>query len=167
VPEAIVHLTWVDVTILGVVVISTIISVFRGFVREAFSLASWFLAFWVALRLAPQLATGLEGWVSQPTLRVLLAFVVLFVLTLIVGALITHALAGLVGASGLSGTDRVLGALFGAARGVVIILALMLLAQSTSVVEDPGWRGSTLVARLDPLLVWVMGQLPTGLTGRV
>jgi membrane protein required for colicin V production len=160
VPETSVHLTWIDYTIIGVVTISTIISLFRGFVREAFSLASWFLAFWVALRLAPRFAAGLEGWVFQPTLRLVLAFVVLFVLTLIVGALITHALAGLVGATGLSGTDRMLGAVFGAARGVVIVLALMLLAQSTVLVEDPGWKGSTLLARLDPLLVWVMGQLP-------
>lgn len=164
--ETISHLTWVDYTIIGIVAISTIISVFRGFVREAFSLASWVLAFWVALRLAPRLAAGLEDWVSQPTLRLILAFAVLFVLTLIVGALVTHALAGLVGATGLSGTDRALGALFGAARGLVIVLALMLLAPSTALIGDPGWKASTLLARLDPLLIWVMGQLPPELSTR-
>ena len=156
---------WVDYFIVGVVVLSALISLMRGFVREAFSLATWILAFWVALAFTGTLDAHLARWIETPSLRTIVAFSTLFILMLIAGAMINHFASLTVKKTGLTGTDRLLGALFGIARGVVVVAALALLAIVTEFNQDPWWEHSMFIPLVEPLALWMAEFLPEDLSG--
>jgi membrane protein required for colicin V production len=150
---------WIDYVILGVIGLSTIISLVRGFVREALSLVVWVFAFWVAWTFFRELA-GHLGVFSVPSVRLGVAFAILFIATLIVGALVNYLIGQLVDKTGLSGTDRLIGMLFGAARGALLVAVLVLLAGLTPFPEDPWWQESSLLGHFQELATWLKGLLP-------
>ncbi|MCK4587733.1 MAG: CvpA family protein, partial [Gammaproteobacteria bacterium] len=92
---------WVDIVIAGIIVISALFSLMRGFVREALSLAGWLASLWVALTFAGDLAEFFLSGISVPSLRITVAFTILFVLTLVIMALINKLASQLVKKSGL------------------------------------------------------------------
>ena len=151
-------MTWPDYAILAV--ISILVGALRGFIKEVFSLAVWTAAFLVAYYFAGDVADLMEGAVTLPSARTAMGFTGLFVAVLLVGGLLTYLLGRLVETTGLSGTDRLLGGVFGAARGLVLIVAVMLVAGFTPIPADPWWRDSTAIQRLMPLVNWAAGYLP-------
>lgn len=128
---------WVDYIIIGVIGLSALISLIRGFVREALSLAVWVLAFFVAWTFFRELAQHLT-WFSLPSVRLGVALAILFLTTLLVGGLVNYLVGQLVDKTGLTGTDRLIGMLFGAARGVLLVTLLILLAGLTLFLTIPG-----------------------------
>jgi len=153
-------MNWVDFVLIGIISVSLLISLVRGFVREALSLAAWVLAFWVSWTFFRELAVHLEPWVSVPSLRLGLAFAVLLLVTLILGAMVNFLISQLVERTGLTGTDRLLGMFFGVARGVVLVAILVLLAGLTPIPNDPWWQESRLIPYFQELAVWLRGFLP-------
>jgi membrane protein required for colicin V production len=153
-------MNWVDITILGIITLSALISVLRGFVKEALSLAAWVLAFWVAFTFSKHLAQVYAGYISTPSVQMVAAFVTLFVITLILAAIVNYLVGKLVEKSGLTGTDRMLGVVFGVVRGAVIIAILVLLAGLTPVPKDPWWKQSTFIPHFQEFAVWMRGFLP-------
>lgn len=134
---------WIILAIIGV---SALISLMRGFVREALSLVAWIVAFVLATVFHPRLAGLLTGSVATPSLRIIAAWFAIFLTVLLVMGVVNFLLTRLVRASGLSGTDRFLGSLFGAARGFVAVLTLVILVpQFLPVQQDPWWHQSTLI----------------------
>lgn len=126
-----------DLLILAVVAVSVLLGAVRGFVREAFSLGVWVLAFVVA-NLSAREASGLfASWVADAELRLPLAFGAVFLATLILGSLAVRVLGMLVDATGLTGLDRTLGTLFGAARAVVLLVVIS--AFTAPLFADTGW----------------------------
>lgn len=138
---------WVDWLIVGVVVMSALISLIRGFVKEALSLLSWTVAFFVSVAFHAQAMSLLENLVDKVYLREILAYVLLFGATLLAGSLLTHFIAVVVKRSGLSGTDRLLGMVFGTARGLIVVLASVVLLPSllTEIENDQWWKDSQLI----------------------
>lgn len=136
---------WIDYAILAVVGISAVISLMRGFVREALSLAGWIAAFWIALAFSGRAAILLDAYVSVPSARLAIAFVVLFVGVLLLCGIVLRLCGLLVERTGMSGTDRSLGIVFGVLRGIVIAGLLVLLAGLTPLPRDPWWRQSVLL----------------------
>lgn len=159
--------TWLDYVILAIILVSTLVSLFRGFVREALSLAFWVIAFWVAQMFFREVAVSLEQWIPVPSLRLAAAFAIIFIVVLLLGGLITYLIAMLIDATGLSGTDRVIGMLFGATRGVLIVAGLVLLAGWTPLPKDPWWRESHLIGHFEELATWLRGFLPPDLPERI
>ena len=153
-------MTYVDFVILGIVLLSAAISVLRGFVKEAVSLASWVLAFWVSATFAGKLSTLLPDAVAAAQLRVALSFAILFLATLLVGGLANFLISSLVLASGLSGTDRALGVVFGVLRGVVVVAVLVLLAGLTTLTQEAIWKDSLMVEYFQVVAVWIRDYLP-------
>jgi membrane protein required for colicin V production len=151
---------WPDYAILIVIAISVGVGALRGFIREVFSLLVWVAAFLVAYRFSGDLAALMEGSVSLPSARVAMAFTGLFIAVLLVGGLINYLLGLLVESTGLSGTDRLLGAAFGAVRGLALVLILLLVAGLTPLPADPWWQESRTIARLMPLVDWAVAHLP-------
>ncbi len=147
-------LNWADWVILGIVTLSTAVSVVRGFVKEALSLVSWALAFIIARMFYVNLATLLESLISAPSIRLLVAFAILFVATLIIGALLNHLISALVKTTGLSGTDRVLGTVFGLVRGVILVVVVVALLRLTPVTQDAWWSDSSLIPHFEKLEAW-------------
>ncbi len=144
-----------DWAIVAVVVLSALISLARGFVREALSLLVWFVAFVVAFFFSDRLAPLLGNLVELPSLRYLAAFAILFVCTLIVGSVVNFLIVQLVRITGLSAIDRLLGVMFGICRGVLIaLLILIFLPKIIPVEQDPWWQQSRLIPRVLVLENW-------------
>ena len=139
-------MNWADWAIIAVVAISAMISIARGFFREALSLVIWLAALVVAMTFYQQAAGWLTNLIETPSLRLITAWLGLFVVSLIVGGLINYLIAQLVKVTGLGGTDKFLGMLFGMARGLIVVLViLILLPQALPVESDPWWHDSTLI----------------------
>lgn len=151
---------WVDYVIIAVLSLSILVSVIRGFIREVFSLLAWAAAFFVAATFAADLAPKLSGQIELPSVRMLIAFTGLFVVALLVGGLINFLLGKLVDATGLSATDRFLGAVFGLGRGVIVVLLFVLAAGLTPMPQDPWWQESTMLPFFEGMAVRVEQYLP-------
>lgn len=146
---------WADWCIVVIIALSSLISIVRGFVKEALSLLVWIVAFVVAFYFSERLAVMLTNAVVTPSLRYLAAFAILFVCTLIVGSLVNYAISKLVEISGLSGMDRLLGMMFGVCRGVLIVLLILIfIPKIAPVQQDPWWQQSKLVPRILVLENW-------------
>ncbi len=150
---------WVDYVIIGIIGLSAVISLIRGFVQEALSLAVWVLAFWVSWTFFRDLATQLD-WFTVPSVQLGVSFAILFIATLMVGALVNFLVGQLVEKTGLSGTDRLIGVFFGAARGALLVAVLVLLAGLTPFPNDPWWQESLLIGYFQELALWLKSLLP-------
>ena len=157
------QLVWVDYLIAGIVAISAVMGLFRGFVKEAFALVLWVVAVWVASQYSREVSVLLQSTISYPSARVAAAFAVLFFATLILGGMISFLLSQLIERTGLTGSDRLLGMLFGIGRGAVLVSILVMLAGITPLPEDPWWKKSLLIPPFQALAVWLKTHMPTGL----
>jgi membrane protein required for colicin V production len=163
-------MTWLDWTILLVVGLSTVISLRRGFVKEALSLLAWVVAFLVSTAFSERLAALFVEYIANDTLRKVSAYVILFAATLMLGSLVNSLMAQVVRATGLTGADRVLGTVFGFARGLVVILVAIFLMEAVLEPEELEFmRESRLMPHLAMVEQWARetfgnvradGQLP-------
>ena len=153
-------MSWFDFLIIGIIALSALISLIRGFVKESISLISWIIAGVLAFRYFSPMSELLEPYVSAPTVRSITAFAILFVSTLLVGAIINFIMSQLVSKTGLSGTDKALGVVFGGARGVLIVTLIVLLASLTPMPEAQWWQDSAMVGFFQQLAEWVKGIIP-------
>ncbi|WP_407274977.1 CvpA family protein [Halothiobacillus sp. DCM-1] len=153
----------VDYVILSVVGISTLISLVRGFVKESLSLLTWIAAFAIAMGFSQATSVWVPKAVDIPSARVALAFMVLFVLVLIIGGVINWIVSTLVNKTGLTGTDRSVGMVFGLIRGVFIVAILILLAHLTAMPQEPWWQASTLIPQFQIVANWIQALLPADL----
>lgn len=158
---------FVDLFIIAVIALSVIISLVRGFVREALSLVGWGLAIWVALNFANALSVQLQAYIAQPLMRLGAAYAILFIVTLILAALINFLVSLFVKKTGLSGTDRMLGVIFGFGRGVLLVSLLLLLGRLTPLSEVRVWQQSMLVPTFQPIEGWLTGFLPKNIIAKL
>lgn len=153
-------MTLVDILWLVIILGSVVISVWRGFVREVFSLAAWVLALLVAARLGSQLAATIGDTIADPQVRAVTAFLLLFFVTLLVASLVGVAAYRLVHKSGLKATDRSLGLFFGALRGVVVVGIVVLVIRATPLGEHPSYTGAVMRPGVDPVANFIHRLLP-------
>ena len=150
-----------DLVTIGIIALSALISLFRGFVREALSLVSWALAFWVTLSFGHAVASLLDNYINSPTLRLGCAFGGLFVLTLICCGILNYIISRFIDKTGLTGTDRLIGIIFGLARGILLVAALLLAAHLTPMPEEDWWKTSLTIPYFEPIESWLQNLLPT------
>lgn len=137
-------MTIFDYLVLFVLVSSVVISTLRGLVKEILSLLGWVVAFVLANAYGAALAPMLPGMIPGGTVRLIVAFIALFIGVRILMGLLTLAMTAVVNATGLSLADRGLGGLFGLARGIVIVLAGVILCGMTSIPQQAFWRNALL-----------------------
>lgn len=141
---------WIIVSVIG---LSMLLSVLRGFTREALSLAAWVLALVGARVLTPAMSAVYIDTIEDSELRELAAFVTLFVAILAVGMLVSHLLGEAVRRSALSPADRVLGMAFGAARGILLVVVAVAFGAHWLAAE-PWWQESRFIPPLSLLGDW-------------
>ena len=154
-------MSWLDLVILGIIALSALISLIRGFVKESISLVTWIVAGTLSFRYFSPMAEMLEPFVESPTIRSVSAFAILFLCTLIIGAIANFIMSQLVSKTGLSGTDKALGVVFGGARGVLIVTMVVLLASLTPMPQAQWWQDSVTVGMFQNLASWVKEIIPT------
>ncbi|XNH05631.1 CvpA family protein [Vibrio cyclitrophicus] len=146
-------MNWLDFVILGVIGFSAVISLVRGFAKEALSLVIWFGAFFIASQYYAKLAMYFTN-IEDEMFRNGTAIAALFVATLVVGALVNYVIGQLVQKTNvLSGTDRILGVVFGGLRGVLIVSAVLFFMDAfTAFPSSEWWKNSQLVPEFSRII---------------
>jgi len=146
-----------DLAILATILLSTLFAFIRGVVRELIALVSWVVGFVGALAFAPTVG----GWIPEipgyPAVRYLIAFAVILIAALVIGAIIAAPLARMIRAAGLGFVDRFLGSIFGVARGLLVILGFVLVAGLTALPRADWWQNSALAP---PFVVGALALKP-------
>ncbi len=153
----------VDIAIVTIVLISLIIGLSRGFIREVLSLFSWIAALWMAYTYATAGAVYLEPYIDQLSLRTVATFAGIFVVALILISMFSHLIYKMLSITGISDVDRSLGILFGLIRGIIVVATLILVAIFMDLMSQPWWQGSLLVDYFNPVMDFIRSLLPTDL----
>ncbi|WP_028989183.1 CvpA family protein [Thermithiobacillus tepidarius DSM 3134] len=157
-------MVWFDCLIFAILLVSTIVGLLRGLVREVFSLFLWLLGFVVAIHYSPPAAQLLKPFIDTPSLRIVAAFLALFLVTVIIGNLFALLLQQILHKAGLSTVDRALGGGFGLLRAVLLAGLLVLIAQATPMAKDPWWHKSMTVPWFTPVASKLYNYLPKSLS---
>lgn len=151
---------WVDYTIVGLVVFSTLISLFRGFTREVVSFIVWIFGVLIALKFAEPVQVYLQTWIHSSMLRYIVAFVLLFFIIFMGGVLINSIVHLFIRKAGLNVTDRLLGVFFGMARGLVIVGVLLMFVNVGNIQNTTVFAESRLAPDFKPIVSWLNIFLP-------
>jgi membrane protein required for colicin V production len=160
-------MTGFDYAVLAVLGLSAVIGIWRGLVREVFALAAWIAATLAAMLFAGEVAAWLPASFATPLVRAVSAVIVLFLAVLVAVSLGGIFASRLARAVGLSFADRTLGAVFGIARGALILVVLVLIAGLTALPKEPFWREAKLAAPLETAAIAVKPYLPRAVADRV
>ena len=140
-----------DWLLIGILVLSALLGAYRGFVREALALSAWVIAIWSAWRFGDVAAGWLPDFVSDPVIKLWAARLLMLITALFVVGIVSRLLSILMEQTGLSGTNRLLGAGFGLARGYVLAAVIVALLQSFGFDESPWWNESKLIPYAAPI----------------
>jgi membrane protein required for colicin V production len=155
-------MTWVDLAVLGVLAVSGVLAFLRGLVREVLGIGAWIGAVMAAVEALPAARNLVRKWVTEPAWVDPIAFLAVFLVTLIVLSVIARMIGRLVRGSALGGVDRTLGLVFGLARGAVIVILAYIVGGL--VIPLDHWPPPVLEARtLTPAYEgasWVVRRLP-------
>ena len=157
-------LTWIDWLIVGIIALSTIISLIRGFTREVLSLATWIIAVWMGIKYTSVLDVWIGESITSPELRMATAFISIFLAVLIFGTIVSFLISKIVNGTGLTGTDRLLGSIFGIARGALIVVLMIVAGGLTPVIDSPAWKDSLVLPAFDPLTQKLIEYIPKDAT---
>lgn len=153
-------MTAFDYIVLAIVAASVVLGVWRGVVGEIIALVAWVLAFFTARWWGNEVANSLLTAIADPALRLVAAWVLVFVVVLILMALLRLAVRGLLKALGLSPIDRLLGMIFGAVRGLAIILVLVAVGGMTMLPKEKWWIEAYFSAPLETAVIASEPWLP-------
>lgn len=160
-------MTAFDYTVLGIVGLSIVLSVMRGLFREVLAIAGWIAAFFVAKTYASQLLPMIPETIPTESLRVLAAFLVVFLATLLVSSLLAIILSEVFKKIGLGWLNRLLGAAFGVIRGLLIVCILVFLAGFTNAPKDPRWRNAMFSPPIEALVQYLLPWIPSSLVKHI
>ena len=160
-------MTLIDYIVLFVLGVSVLFGVIRGLMKEVLSLAAWVISFIAANALAPQIARVLPQTLATEEIRLLVSFVGIFILVLVAMSVLAVMMSRLAKIAGLGSLDRVLGGVFGLARGVVVVMILALLAGLTSLPRQPMWRNAFMSHALETLAGHIAPWLPADFRQRI
>jgi membrane protein required for colicin V production len=160
-------MTLIDYAVLAIIALSVLFGVIRGLVREVLSLVAWISAFVAANFLAGEFAPLLpQGWATEE-LRLLVGFMVVFLVVLIAMSILAILASKLVKSAGLAWEDRAFGGGFGLARGLLVMIILVLLAGLTSLPRQPAWRNAWLSGPFETVAKRIKTWLPADLSQRI
>tara|TARA_B110000046_G_scaffold115718_1_gene122772 strand:- start:996 stop:1454 length:459 start_codon:yes stop_codon:yes gene_type:complete len=143
------------------------VGVFYGFLNILFSLLSWAVSLGLSVKLVPYFSPLLENYVNTPILRDALAFIALFILSLLVMTGISYFLVKLLGSAGLTAADRILGLLFGMGLGGLIVTVIIFMAGFTALPQEVWWEESKLASPFERISIWSSRFLPESINANL
>ena len=149
-----------DVLLLIALLLPAVVGVIYGFLNIAFSIIAWVLAIGVSAKFSSNFSPLLENVVSTPILRDVLAFVGLFIISLVIFTALGYFIVKLLGRTGLTAADRILGFFFGFGLGSAIVTILVFLAGFTALPAEPWWRSSLLIDPFQKICIWSQRFFP-------
>ena len=152
----------IDIIITVAIVISIVVGFFRGFVKEAISIAALLIAIWAALYFGPAVGNVSDSWLSSEELQKWFGRILVFAVILSIGGLLGWGISKLVRLSVLSGMDRLMGSLFGAGRGVVLMALFIIGGQFAGFNNDGWWLNSRLIPHFEIAADWIKVMAPQG-----
>ncbi len=160
-------MTWFDWIVIGVIGFSALLGLWHGLMREVLALIGWVAAGVCAAVFGADAAAMLPAVVPGSGLRLIVGVALTFVAVRLGVGLIAFIVGRIARAVGIGIGDRMLGGLFGAARGVVVLLLAVLIAGLTSLPQDPGWQESVFARPLVQLAMIAKPYLPRELVERI
>lgn len=158
-------MTEFDYALIGIVSVSVVVGLWRGAVYEVLSFVGWPVAFLVSRYVAPQLSSALP--LESEQTRVALSYVAVFFMVLLLWAMLAWLLSKLTKATGLGLIDGVLGAVFGVARGLLVVLALVWMAGMTHIPEQRFWREARFSGTVEVMALKTKLWLPDMIAQRI
>ena len=149
----------IDYGIAAVIALSALMGLMRGFVREAMSLVTWVTAITIAAIYGETVASWFNT-ISMSGVRLVLAFVLIVLATLIAGGVLSHLISKLIRSTRFSITDRIIGIIFGLARGAVVIALAIIMIKASGISYDTLAKNSILAPRIEPIALWLEEKLP-------
>jgi len=156
-------MTVLDWIFAAVLLVSVMMGAWRGLVYEVLSLLSWIVALLVARSFAPDVAQMLPMSGSSDVLRYAVGFVLIFIVVVMAGGLLAVLLKKLMASVGLRPVDRLLGALFGSLRGVLLLLLATAVVGATPARSSVVWRESVAAGWAVSVLKAVKPAMPRDL----
>jgi len=153
----------IDILIAVAILVSVVVGIFRGFVKEAISIAALLVAIWAALYFGPEAGDISENWFKSEELQMWFGRVLVFLVILSLGGLLGWGISKLVRLSVLSGMDRMLGAVFGIARGILLAAVAIIGGQFAGFDNDVWWLESSLIPQIEVVADWIKIMAPEGL----
>jgi len=153
----------IDILLAVAIAISVVIGIFRGFVKEAVSIASLLFAIWAALYFGPSIGTVSEAWLNSEELQMWFGRALVFIIILAIGGLLGWGISKLIRLSALSGVDRFMGSIFGALRGVLLAALFVIGGQFAGFDNDDWWQDSRLIPYVETVADWIKVMAPQGL----
>lgn len=160
-------MTIIDIAVLAIIGISIALGVLRGLVREVLALVAWVAAFLLSNFLAPEAARLLPQGMGSEEVRLLVSYVVVFIIVLVALSVLAVLASKIVKVVGLGVSDRAVGGVFGLVRGVLVVMILVLLAGLTSLPRQSAWREAALRGALEAAAGYVKAWLPADLSKRI
>lgn len=152
--------SWLDIIIICIIGLSILTGLLRGFIKESIALLAWVVALWLAFNYSPMLAVHFQHYVHDVTMRTIIAFLIIVICTILIGAIVSTCCNMLMRKSGLKPMDRILGMVFGVLRGVFIIILLGVVLKITGISMDKYTSNSRLYPSLEPLIIWLYDFTP-------
>jgi membrane protein required for colicin V production len=152
----------IDIVIAVAIAISVVVGIIRGFVKEAISIAALLVAIWAALFFGPAVGGVSESWIASQDLQVWFGRILVFAVILSIGGLLGWGISKLVRLSVLSGMDRLAGAVFGAARGILLAALFILGGEFAGFNNDDWWQRSIFIPHLESVAEWIKVMAPQG-----
>lgn len=152
----------IDILIAVTLLISILVGIFRGFIKEAVSIAALLVAIWAALYFGPAIGEVSDSWISSSEMQTWFGRILVFAVILVLGGLIGWGLSKLVHLSVLSGIDRMVGAIFGVARGVLLVALFIIGGQFAGFDNDSWWRASKIIPHFEKVAEWIKVMAPQG-----
>jgi len=159
-------ISMIDMTVIVVVILSALISLWRGFARELLSLLNWAAAVTLSVYFGESVAAMMPASLGPDSVRSIAGFAAIFIGTLLLGAIINAFVNMLIARIGLGGTDRMLGMLFGVMRGAAVVTLVVLLAGLTALPKNPIWQSSQSLPYFQKMAEQVITYLPPELASQ-
>jgi membrane protein required for colicin V production len=156
-----------DFALLGILGASVLLGLWRGVVSEVLALAAWVAAFFVARQFGPEAGRLLATWIADPALAAAAGFAAVVIAVLVLFGLGRLVVSLLLRAVGLGLVDRLLGGVFGVARGMLVALALVLIGGMTSLPRQAWWRDATFAPPLETAVIAAKPWLPVDVAKRI